>query len=337
MKQLIRHILREHTREIVLEMPKKGNQEDFLEKIKKIHGNKYDFSQVKYTKSDEKVDVICPIHGPFRIGARKLLQGQGCRDCGIERRTEKSKIGLEKFLLRAKQVHGDKYDYSQSEYVAANKPIKIICPKHGPIYPTPDNHISKKSGCFKCSVDRSIENLTKPQDEFIQQARDVHGDSYVYDDVDYKNTGTKVKIVCPKHGPFELTPNHHLRGVGCPVCQESKGERTISLFLEKNKIEFEPQKRFLDCNNRLKNHSCRPLPFDFYLPKYKTCIEYDGEQHFKPKKLYGGVEGLKKRQLYDSYKNEYCERNNINLIRVPYTLKSKDAIEKFILKELGIK
>ena len=62
-----------------------------------------------------------------------------------------------------------------------------------------------------------------------------------------------------------------------------------------------------------------PLKFDFYLPDYNCCIEYDGKQHFEPIDYFGGKNGFIKTQERDDIKNQYCKNNDIKLIRIPYT------------------
>lgn len=90
---------------------------------------------------------------------------------------------------------------------------------------------------------------------------------------------------------FEQSPNDHLgKKTGCPICKESNGENIVRKYLSDNHIKYIPQHRFKDCRDK------NPLPFDFYLPKYNTCIEYDGEQHFKAIGHWGGEKGLLDRQ-----------------------------------------
>lgn len=99
-------------------------------------------------------------------------------------------------------------------------------------------------------------------------------------------------------------------------CLKSSGEHLIAENLTELKIIYEKQKTFKDCLNP--EHTSY-LYFDFYLPDYNCCIEYDGEQHFYPVEFYGGEEKFKRQQLLDSIKNQYCIDNNIKLIRIPYT------------------
>lgn len=102
---------------------------------------------------------------------------------------------------------------------------------------------------------------------------------------------------------------------------KSKGELYIEEILQELNIDFEQQKRFKNCKNK------RTLPFDFYIPKYSTCIEYDGEQHYKSIDFWGGEERFTQRQLNDKIKDDYCNKNNICLIRIPYTKTKQEIFE----------
>jgi hypothetical protein len=136
----------------------------------------------------------------------------------------------------------------------------------------------------------------------------VHENKYNYNSCNYINSKTKIIITCPKHGEFIQTPSSHLSGKGCPFCKESKGEKKIRLFLKKYKIKFTSQKTFKNCKN------IRMLPFDFYIPQYNMCIEFNGEQHYRPVKYFGGEENYEKTKNNDKIKNKYCIDNNIILI-----------------------
>lgn len=118
----------------------------------------------------------------------------------------------------------------------------------------------------------------------------------------------------------------HTQSCGC--YHKSLGERYIESILGNSNTIYYQQYTFDDCINIYK------LPFDFYLPNYNTVIEYDGAQHFKPVDFFGGEEGFKRRQINDGIKNEYCKNNNINLIRIPYTM-SKEEINEIILNILN--
>ena len=119
--------------------------------------------------------------------------------------------------------------------------------------------------------------------------------------------------------------------LSCGCRHQSKWEMFIGDYLKSLKIIFQSQKRFSDCKNKKQTDT---LPFDFYLPEYNICIEYDGEHHFRPMEMWGGHEKFIIYQENDMIKNEYCKANNITLLRLPYTL-SKEDIKKEILNILS--
>jgi hypothetical protein len=140
----------------------------------------------------------------------------------------------------------------------------------------------------------------------------IHNFKYDYSNSNFITYNDKIRIFCKNHGIFKQLVSKHLRGNGCPICRSSKGEIKILNFLKNNNIEFIKNKKFKNC--KFKNE----LPFDFYLPKYNTCIEYDGELHFKEVEKFGGIDKLKYYKNNDEIKNKYCLDNDINLIRINY-------------------
>ena len=383
MKELIRHILREHTRyinefakqtkwtpEMIKDIAKdyqrrsdfqkeysaaskwarehgifdditshmqksktgKSNTDDFIQKLKQIHGDKYNYDKVDYKGSTTDVTLVCPKHGEFNQKPNKLLGGRGCQKCGLQRLSDINRKTDSVFVDQANIVHDGKYDYSKVDYETARQKVIITCPIHGDFLQTPDHHL-KGQGCPKCG--NLILGNRKSAEDFLKDAKIVHTNKYDYSKVDFKTVSDKVTIICPKHGEFSQTPSKHVGGAGCPSCSESRGERLVNDILNKHNIEKVREKRFLDCINTLKGQKCLPLPFDFYLPQLNVCIEYDGEQHYMPVSTFGGVEAFERQKKRDKIKNQYCKKNGIKLIRIPYTMK-KDEIEPYILKELGI-
>lgn len=216
------------------------------------------------------------------------------------------KLTTEEFIERAKLVHGDKYDYSLTEYKSAHDTINAICEKHGEFYQKAYSHLSGK-GCDKCGGTQKYTNET-----FIAKSKEKHGNKYDYSLVNYTLAHNRVKIICPEHGEFNQLPYTHIQGFGCYQCADSKGEREIKNFLIKQNIVFESQKTFDGCKDK------RLLKFDFYLPSLNLCIEYDGEQHFYPIKRFGGKNAFRETKKRDKIKTEYCFNNNIQLIRISY-------------------
>ena len=134
-----------------------------------------------------------------------------------------SRLNSEKFIERAKEIHGDKYLYNKVIYVGSKEKVEIICPIHGSFWVTPNHHITNKSGCPACSG-----CVKKTNKQFIDEAKLVHGDKYDYSKIEYKNNRTKVCIICPNHGEFIQKPEYHLEGEGCPKCGRIKANNSIS-------------------------------------------------------------------------------------------------------------
>lgn len=127
-------------------MARVRTQDDFVKKAVAIHGDVYDYSEVKYQTTKDKVKIICPVHGIFEQAPLHHLRGQGCKRCGQER----TKTGFDEFVRRAREVHGDVYDYSKVVYVRSDVKVEIVCPIHGPFWQKPHNHIMFGQRCPVC-------------------------------------------------------------------------------------------------------------------------------------------------------------------------------------------
>lgn len=221
------------------EKPRKGlrlTQEQFIERSIEIHGGKYDYSKVEHINNRKKVIIICNIHGEFKQSPGSHFSGSGCPVCGRESQTEKRKFTTKEFIEDARDVHGDRYDYSKVKYINSRTNVTIICKEHGEFYPRPGNHIGRESGCPECSIIETHEDQKKTLEEFIQDSKNVHGDRYDYSKVIYINSKTKVTVMCREHGEFYPTPNLHQRGTGCPQCslleQSQRQTKTLEGFIE---------------------------------------------------------------------------------------------------------
>ena len=203
--------------------------ESFIEKSKLIHEDRYDYSKVDYIKSKANVIITCKVHGDFLQTPNNHLRGANCNKCGIITNSEKNKITPQEFINRCNEIHGDKYDYSKVDYKNANTKIIIICKEHGEFYKTPSKHTNAKQGCAKCTG-----YYIPTTDEFIENARLVHGDKYDYSKVDYKYSKEDVIIICKIHGDFLQRPGNHIKSKqGCPKCGGSCKSNTIE-FIEKS-------------------------------------------------------------------------------------------------------
>ena len=199
----------------------KKTTEEFITEAKRVHGDFYDYSKVVYKSNKKKVNITCPVHGPFDQNAKSHLKGSGCPKCSVERRKSlppkkyKPRITQESFLKQAKTIHSDFYDYSKVICKNGHEGVTITCPLHGDFVQKPVNHL-KGYGCPYCSGIR-ITNKS-----FVEKAKRVHGNRYDYSKVSVKNGHEKVKIICPEHGSFWQSPEKHCSGRGCPSCWQER-------------------------------------------------------------------------------------------------------------------
>lgn len=289
-----------------------------IRKSKIIHGDKFEYTLLNdEVKTRDKVTIICRVHGEFTQLLRNHLRGRGCRKCDFDIRRK----SIDEVIRDLSKKHNNKYIYNIDSYTSNKQKIDIKCPIHGYFTQKINSH-SNGFGCPDCGGSRKL-NLK----EFIDRSNIKHSYYYTYDKTVYINSSTPITITCPTHGDFRLTPHSHLRGSRCPKCSMSLGEKRVLNFLEENEIEFISQHIFKDCFH-IKN-----LVFDFWIPSLRTCIEFDGKQHFIATKWFGGEEGLEKIKIRDNAKNDYCHKNNIKLIRISSIDDIKSILKKEILNE----
>ena len=298
--------------------------QQFIERARKIHNDKYDYSKVEYVNNRTIVCIICPIHGEFWQIPQNHLNCNDCPKCAKLRAKQKLSLGGEQFIKKAREIHGDKYDYSKVEYINCDTKVCIICSEHGEFEQTPLRHL-KGRGCFKCGIIQRSFRRVSDLDEFIKKAREIHGDKYDYSKVEYINSRAKICIICTEHGEFWQKPNDHLQGAGCPKCNQSHLERDVMKMLEENNIKYECQKTFEWLKYK------KPMRLDFYLPEYNIAIECQGGQHFFPVDIFGGEDKLKEIIKRDELKKRLCEEHNIKMI---YYSQNKKYCEINIIQNL---
>jgi hypothetical protein len=310
----------------VVEESKRLSQSDFLERSTSVHASRYDYSLVVYKNSSTKVKIICKTHGLFKQIPNAHMAGAGCKKCAIDEAAKKRRKNNAFFIKKATLVHGNSYDYSLVECDGTKSNVTIICKTHGLFTQSASGHLQGK-GCQYCAIEKSI-GPRQTTNEFIAKAQKIHGDTYDYSLVEYTGSSKKIYLICKKHGKFKTVAQYHLSGVGCRKCRISRGEYVIGEFLQRSGLLHETEKRFDNCRNQ------KVLPFDFYIPAHNLLIEYDGEQHFIPVKMWGGEEGLKAIQKRDAIKTRFAERHNIRLLRIKYT--EYDRIEEILSEALKL-
>ena len=312
--------------------------EDFIEKARSVHGDKYDYSKVEYRNNRNKITIICPIHGEFEQTPYSHLEGHGCFPCSRNRANDMMRHSTEDFIKKAKEIHGDRYDYSKVEYVTINKNVTIICTEHGEFEQTPYSHL-KSNGCNKCTFrDLGVSQRSNTED-FIQKAKEIHGDTYDYSKVEYTKNDSKVTIICPVHGEFKLTPKLHIQGSICYKCtyNTSKMEIDFADFIQ----TFYLGEVITNSRNII-----YPYELDIFLPEFNLGIEING--------MYWHSEKFKEKKAHLN-KYNICKSKGIRLISIWEweILENKIKIENFIknlisekiklqarklqIKEVGIK
>jgi len=281
----------------------KMTQEEFLLESKRIWGDRFDYKKTLYNGALKNIILIEKITGIEYVQRAKVhLEG-----------SEPLKSSVEDFIFKSKQLYGDDYDYSLVNYRGNKSKVMVILRSTGEIFKqTPSNHLYYRP-----------ENINKRDTvSFVNDAGVVHDYKFTYDKTVYIKSNQKVIITCPIHGDFSQTPNSHLGGSGCLLCNESKGEKYIAKFLDRLGLNYSRQHKFKDCKNIYE------LPFDFYIPSLRMCIEFDGIQHYKQCDFFGGKSTFDKLKINDKIKTDYCEDNYINFIRIRYD--KYDSIEEIL-------
>jgi hypothetical protein len=305
--------------------------DSFICEAMKKHGDKYDYKLVNYVNNRVKVAIICPMHGVFKQSPFNHLVS-GCSKCAHSNTSVRCKRSLQSFIDKASMVHSGKYDYSQVVYKTKEDKILIGCSDHGFFSQRAGSHL-RGAKCPTCdSENRYKLRWSNVANEFLDKAKNIHGDRYCYSRVNYVDAYTKVEIKCLLHDKvFLQTPMSHLRGsTSCKQCSqtESLGERAIRVFLRTNNIPFETEKTFVSC--RMKKNSY--LRFDFCLSDSKILIEYDGLQHFSDIGLFWNNNSFKDIVKRDVFKNKWAEDNGYRLLRIGYL--DRKNIPEILSREL---
>ena len=290
----------------------KDTLETFINKAKKVHNNKYDYSKVNYINSKTPIKIICPIHGEFQQVPIYHTQGSGCPKCAHFLTTEK-------FIQKAKEIHNNKYDYSKVVYENTDKQVCIICPEHGEFWQTPHEHL-RGHGCQKCARESNKIAISYTKKDFIEKSNKIHNNKYNYSKVKYIDSKTPVEIICPKHGSFWQRPqDHYLNECGCPKCTL----KSQTKLYERLKEAFLTEEILFEVGNSVVTW-LELQRFDIYFPKYNIAVEYNGIQHYIPIEHFGGKLDFESTLKRDELKRQKCKENNCTLFEVKYDYTEKD-------------
>lgn len=292
----------------------------FIEKLSKLLPHILVLDQ--YINAVTPLLVKCTDCGnEWKSRPETLLKGHGCLNCCNIKQTKTH----EEFVSEISNINPNIEIISK--YINNKTPIKAKCKTCGNIVKVRPSNLLSGANCPVCSVN----NRRKSHLEFIEQLEKIDNSINVIGT--YVNALNKIEVVCKKCGTqWASKPNDLLNYHGCPNCHnKSRGENKVKQYLIQRNIDYILQHRFCNCKN------INTLPFDFYIPSLNACIEYDGEQHFRPVS-FGGHNAEKALQKFketcknDNIKNEYCKNNKIKLIRIPYT--EFNNIERFLEEKL---
>ena len=276
-----------------------------------------------YSDAKTKIQHRCRKHNvTWDISPSNALKGQGCVECKYEKMRNNQLKSHEQYLIEVKK--SNPHVIVIEKYVGTVTPILHKCKYCGKEWKICPRDVLVGKSCRECSCKRHSNQMRKSQEQYVKELFNVNPNIEVV--AKYINTDTPILHKCKLCGHlWNVKPNHTLSGHGCPVCNESRGERCITLWLNEHKFQYITQYKFQECRDKL------PLPFDFYLPQHNICIEYDGEQHFKSKDWFGGQESFNVLRYHDDLKNNYCDNHNITLLRISYKQNIEEELNKFLL------
>lgn len=264
---------------------------------------------------NDKLHMICPNGHKIHMKFSSFKNGHRCAKCS----------GNKKLTIEEVKHYIESFEYKilSSEYINNSTKLDMQCPK-GHSFKMRFNDFKNGQRCREC-YNKFVGDSKRHSYDYVKNYIEMRG--YELISKEYKNSKTKLVLKCPNGHIFEMTFEKFKSGNNCSVCKESKGERKICKILDNWEVVYKRQYRFNDCR------SVRPLPFDFYLPDYNTCIEFDGRQHFNQIEFFDpNLEDFNKRKNNDYIKDIYCKNKNIKLIRIPYW--EFDDIENILYEKL---
>lgn len=276
----------------------KKTQEEYIKEVSNINPNIEVLGN--YDGMNTKILHRCKIDSyEWNAYPNHILRGSGCPVCsGLKKKTHEEYVGELNIINSNIEAI--------EEYINAYTPIFHKCKIDGYEWRVSPHSLLCGSGCPMC-----YGNIKKTHEQYVDELSKINPNVEVLG----KYTNNKIQILhrCKVDSyEWKACPSNMLYGKGCPKCNASKGERTIENWLNKENILYKSQWRFSDCKD------IKPLPFDFYLPKYDICIEYQGQQHYEIVEYFGGKKKFEDQIKKDNIKKEYCKENNIQLFIIPY-------------------
>lgn len=293
----------------------KRSSKEYIEELKELNPNIIAIDT--YIGANTPILHKCLIDGyEWKTAPSNILFGTGCPKCAGN-----IKLSHTEYVNKVSLINPN-IEVIEN-YVNANTHIKHRCKKHNIVWKVIPYSILNGCGCVRCGMEKVGDINRKSHDQYVKELSKINSNIIVIDK--YINSNTPILHQCLIDGyKWNVSPGNILSGHGCPRCNESQGERKICQYLDKHNIKYIREKRFNNCRD------IRSLPFDFYLPEYNICIEYDGEQHNKSIEYFGGISSFNRLVKHDNIKNKYCVDNGISLLRIPYYKNVEEELNNFL-------
>lgn len=336
-KVLIRHNVCKHEREVVPSnfLSGKGcrkcsglmkkTHEEFVDEVYQLVGDEYKVLGV-YVNTETKLimkHVNCGHE--WNVRPANFLHGTRCQKCyGPAVKTH------EEYLKEVRQLFGNEYSIL-GEYVNSYTKLTIRHNKCGNEWNVASRNILTGRGCPKCGQLIRIKKATMTHSDFVEKFKKRTNGEYSIIGR-YTNSYNKIEVRHDLCGyEWNVHPRSLLNRQGCPKCKASKGESEVRRVLIDLNIGYVEQYKFDECRN------INPLPFDFAVfdsDNLVCLIEYQGEQHYQSIDFFGGNNGFEIRRKRDSIKRQYCRKNKIPLIEIPYTEKDIEGYLSDMLSQI---
>lgn len=221
-------------------MNKVTDTASFKAKATLVHNGKYSYDLTEYTKSANNLTILCPMHGSFSQKANSHLSGRGCNTCGNAAIGDKARLSTQSFIEKATALHKGRYSYTDVVYEGAKIHVAITCKVHGTFLQSPSSHMTG-AGCKYCGWLLTTASMTSEYEDTLIRCKKVHNNEYSYGTVDYKNSRSKLEIICSKHGVSYQTAAQHLGGSRCYKCSyENRSQASFynKTITERNRCEY---------------------------------------------------------------------------------------------------
>lgn len=279
---------------------------------------------IRYDGKQSEFLVRCGYnHKPYKTNLNTINKGRrakGCPECKYynKQQTNINKVGYNKVKEYCK-IEGFDLITEENEYTGVDSMLTLLC-KNNHIVTT--SYANLKKRVIKCPHCYELNKINIAKNRAFELGYEITIDRY-------NNKHDKLDIICDNGHVWNPTYDSFINAESkCLFCQYSKGEDMIETFLLNHDILYEKQKQFDDCVYK------RKLKFDFYLPLFNICIEFDGIQHFEPQDFFGGEESYNDLHLKDIIKDDYCNINNIDLLRISYL--DYNDIESILKNKLNL-